>query len=236
MGRDRRDRTMEEWINDGDELLKKMGEKHKLYKKVSALLSDLNSNKDDAEKHEIIDALNLEKDKLGEAWLKWTKSIKQKAKDKKRHKFYISEKTYDDILSFIGLKNEDSKFKKHDKGGKKNETSDNKIFKILFDHISSFGVSDVKEMYTLIDELNKFGSASSERYSKDALTSESKGYKGETGKVIHAIIEELKRNKITNFEKLKKIRSTVNRELSEDNKQLLDENEKLKRRIRELEL
>ncbi|QVK24144.1 hypothetical protein KHX94_06020 [Shewanella dokdonensis] len=63
-----------------------------------------------------------------------------------------------------------------------------------------------------------------------------KGYQGETNKIIHAILEELKRNKINNFEKLKNIRSTVNKELKEVNEFLTSENDKLKSKIRKLEM
>lgn len=236
MGQKRKDRTMEEWMSHGNKLLTMMGSEHKLYREIDSLLSKLMSKNKDINKQALILSLNSHKYELDYLWRKWTQKIKQELKDANRTKFYIDKKIYNDILGFIGFGNINSKLEDNEKWGEKNKISDNKIFKTLFYHISSFGVGNVKEMYDLIDELNKFGSASSERYSKDALTSESKGYKGETGKIIYAIIEELKRNRITNFEKLKKIRSNVNRELNDTNKLLSDENEKLKRRIRELEL
>jgi hypothetical protein len=216
MGRKRQDRTMAEWLNHGGILLNMMGKKHKLYKTTDATLSKLTSEHDDDNKQEATDLLNSYKDLLGNNWLEWVKKITQKPKDRNRSKFHIKNDIYDGILSFIGLNKETKKIRK---------ISDKKVFTTLFQHFNSFGVNNTDEMYNLIDELNKFGSATPELHSKNAFTDKSKDYQGETNKIIHAILGELKINKINNFEELKDV-----------NELLSDENKKLKRRIRELEL
>lgn len=227
MGRDRKDRTTEEWATFGHHLLDMMGKKHKLYKEIAGLITKLTVPADDINKSAVTHTLNSHKEDLKDIWRKWTQKIKQTPKDKQRTKFYIKISTYENILKFIGLTQSDRKTK---------NTSDNRIFEILLTHLNSYGVNNTKEMYDLKEELKKYGSATSERYSKDELTSEDKGYQGETNKIIHAILEELKKNKISNFEKLRTIRSAINKDLKEENELLIKENNELKAKVRELEI
>ncbi|PZP30320.1 MAG: hypothetical protein DI594_15775 [Shewanella oneidensis] len=227
MGRDRQDRTTEEWATFGHHLLDMMGKKHKLHKEISGLITKLTVPADDINKDEVTHTLNSHKYELKSLWRKWTQKIKQTPKDKERTKFYIKNSTYEKILKYLGLTPDNRKTK---------NTSDNGIFEILLTHLDGYGISNTKEMYDLKDELKIYGSATSERYSKDDLTSENKGYQGETNKIIHAILEELKKNKISNFEKLRKIRSTINKDLKEENESLIKENNELKAKVRELEI
>jgi hypothetical protein len=227
MGKHRKDRTAEEWTIYGNDLLTMMGKKHKLYKEIDGLLIKLKDHKNSISKPTVLHALNSNKNELKDIWRKWTQKIKQTSKDAERTKFYIKDSTFENILKLIGITPEEKKIK---------EISDNKVFKILIENINSYGINNTKEMYDLMDELKRYDTATSERYSKDNLTDEKKGYQGETNKIIHAILGELKRNKINNFEKLKNIRSTVNKELKEVNEFLTSENDKLKSKIHELEI
>jgi hypothetical protein len=202
MGRKRQDRTIEEWTEHGGILLDIIGKKHKLYKTIKTTRSTLINESDETIKQELIKKLNSHKDNLGEHWLTWTKKIKQKPKDENRSKFYIEKNAYDGILRFIGLSKKTKKLK---------EISDNQVFKTLFEYLNAFEVNNVGEMHDLIDELNKFNSATSDRYSKDKL-SEIKVYHGITNNIIHAILSELKRNKISNFEKLISIKKDIKNE------------------------
>jgi hypothetical protein len=227
MGRKRQDRTKEEWSNHGIILLDMMSKKHKLFKKIDAALSKLQNDSDEINKQEITKSLNSHKDILGGIWLKWVKKISQKPKDENRTKFYIKNNTYNEILSFVGLDEETKKIRK---------ISDKKVFATLFQHFNSFGVNNTDEMYNLIDELNKFGSSTSELHSKDSLTDKNKGYQGKTNKIIHAILAELKRQRITNYEKLISLRSDTKRELRDSvYKSLSEENKVLKQKVRQLE-
>lgn len=227
MGRDRQDRTTEEWATFGHHLLDMMGKKHKLYNEIAGLITKLTAPADDINKSAVTHTLNSHKEDLKDIWRKWTQKIKQTPKDKQRTKFYIKNSTYEKILKYLGLTPDNKRTK---------NTSDNRIFETLLTHLDGYGISNTKEMDDLKDELEKYGSATSERYSKDDLTSEDKGYQGETNKIIHAILEELKKNKISNFEKLIKIRSTINKDLKEENESLIKENNELKAKVRELEM
>jgi hypothetical protein len=247
VGRKRKDRTINEWIDHGGILLDIIGKKHSLYKNIektiSTLINQLNEeikqklknqqreeNKqelinqiNEKVKQELTNELNFHKDNLGKHWLIWTKKIKQKSKDENRSKFYIKKNTYDKILRFIEL----------DKETKKQEaTSDNEIFNRIFKLLYSFGIHNESEMKLILDELERFNSATSERYSKDTLTGEDIGYQGQTSKIIHAILEELKSNKISSFEKLQSIKKHVRNEKIDE---LKSEIESLKNNIKRLE-
>ncbi|MGI2115411.1 hypothetical protein ACRN9G_17680 [Shewanella frigidimarina] len=228
MGQHRQNRAMSDWINNGESLLRKMRDEHKLYNEIKNLIFQLINNEDDTDREKITEELNSKKYELGEIWIKWVRSISQKTKDKERSNFYVNDKIYDEILNFIGLT-------RGNKKENKKENSDNKIFETLFIHIKGLGVNNTNEIYSLIEELSKFSSAANDRNSKDLLTNEKKHYQGITGQIIHAILKELKRNRITNFEKLKNIRATINKDLNDTNEMLSEENKKLNLRIRNLE-
>ncbi|MFB2734157.1 hypothetical protein [Shewanella mangrovisoli] len=89
MGRDRQDRTTEEWETFGHHLLEMMGKKHKLYKEIAGLITKLTFPEDDINKLEITHTLNSQKYELKDHWRKWTQKIKQIPKDAERTKFYI---------------------------------------------------------------------------------------------------------------------------------------------------
>ena len=247
MGRKRQDRTINEWIEHGKILLDIIGKKHSLYKNIEETLSTLinqlskeikqklknqpnEKNKQELTnqinekiKQELTNQLNFHKDNLGKHWLIWTKKIKQKSKDENRSKFYIEKNIYDKILRFVGLNKETKK---------QEEISDNEIFNRIFKLLYSFGIHNESEMKLILDEIERFNSATSERYSKDTLTGEDIGYQGQTSKIIHAILEELKSHKISSFEKLQSIKKHVRNEKIDE---LKSEIESLKNKIKRLE-
>lgn len=227
MGRKRKERTIEEWTVHGEDLLKIIGKKHKLYKNIEDTISKLISESKTDTKQELTNTLNSHKENLGKHWLAWTKKIKQKPKDENRTKFYIKNNTYNKILEFLELTKETKKQRK---------ISDNDVFNRIFKLLHSFGIHNESEMMSILDELDTFKSSTSERNSKDKLTNKDDGYQGQTSKIIHAILKELDEHKISSFEKLRKIRSTVNNKLKTDNESLIKENNELKAKIRELEI
>jgi len=275
MGRDRQDRTTEEWATFGHHLLDMMGKKHKLYNEIAGLIKKLTVPADDINKSAVTHTLNSHKEDLKDIWRKWTQKIKQTPKDKQRTKFYIKNSTYEGILKHIGLTPEDKKIKK---------ISDSKIFDILLMHLNGYGINNTKEMYDLIEKLEKYKLGTIETNSNQSLFEEekpkhsnyeakdltkainaiqkelepkedkseietlinikwiiydaikTKHYQGENNEIINSILEELKRNKITNLEELLNIRKIINEELSKKIETLTDENEKLNEEIFQLGL
>ncbi|MEE1980248.1 hypothetical protein [Shewanella xiamenensis] len=273
MGRGRQNRTREEWATFGHHLLDMLGKKHKLYNEIAGLITKLTAPADDINKVAVTHTLNSHKYELKDHWRKWTQKIKQTPKDKQRTKFYIKNSTYEGILKHIGLTPEDKKTK---------NISDSNIFDTLLIHLNGYGINNTKEMYDLIEKLEKYKPAKIETNSNKSLfeqenqkhsnyeeknltqaikdiheeleTNKSKSeiqtlinikwiiydaiktkhYQGENNEIINSILEELKRNKITNFEELLNIRKIINEELSEKIETLTDANEKLNEEIFQL--
>lgn len=223
MGRKRQDRTIEEWTVYGENLLNIIGKKHKLYKNIETTISKLIRESKNTTKQELTNTLNSHKGNLGNHWLTWTKKIKQKPKDENRSKFYIENSTYNKILGFIELNKETKK---------QRNISDNEVFNRIFKLLYSFGIHNESEMKSILNELDKFSSSTSERNSKDTLTDKDDGYQGQTSKIIHAILKELGDRKISSFEKLKSINKYVR---SEEVNKLKSEIESLKNKIEKLE-
>ncbi|QQK58788.1 hypothetical protein FJD32_004230 [Shewanella sp. LC6] len=147
MGRDRQDRTTEEWATFGHHLLDMIGKKHKLYKEIARLITKLTVQEDDINKAAVTHTLNNHKYELKDHWRKWTQKIKQTPKDAERTKFYIKKSTFENILNFICLSPE-IKLKKG--------ISDEAIFDTLFMHLNSYGIENTKEMYEIIENLKKY--------------------------------------------------------------------------------
>ncbi|MCU8004139.1 MULTISPECIES: hypothetical protein [Shewanella] len=223
MGRKRQDRTIEEWTFYGENLLNIIGKKHKSYKNIETTISKLISEPKNTTKQELTNTLNLHKDNLGKHWLAWTKKIKQKSKDENRSKFYIENNTYNKILRFIELTKETKK---------QRNISDNEVFNRIFKLLYSFGVHNESEMKSILNQLDKFNSSTSERNSKDKLTNKDDGYQGQTSKIIHAILKELDDRKISSFGKLQSIKKNVRNEKIDE---LKSEIESLKNKIKKLE-
>jgi hypothetical protein len=165
MGKQRKDRTTEEWAMFGHNLLEMMGKKHKLYKEIAGLITKLTVPADNINKLAVTHTLNSHKEDLKDIWRKWTQKIKQTPKDKERTKFYIKNSTYENILKHIGLTPEDKKVK---------NISDNEIFDILLIHLNSYGINNTKEMYDLIEKLEKYKPATIERNSSKNLFEQEK--------------------------------------------------------------
>lgn len=187
MGRDRQDRTTEEWATFGHHLLDMMGKKHKLYNEIAGLITKLTVPADDINKAAVTHTLNSHKEDLKDIWRKWTQKIKQTPKDKQRTKFYIKNSTYEGILKHIGLTPEDKKTK---------NISDNKIFDTLLMHLNSYGINNTKEMYDLIEKLEKYKPSTIEINSNQSLFEQEKpkysNYEGKNLKqATNAIQKEL---------------------------------------------
>jgi hypothetical protein len=223
MGIKKVDREISYWIEHGEMLSKKITN-NKIRKEINILLNKLITSTDNTERDDLTRLLNSHKNNLGETWSKWVKSVSQKEKDKSRSKFYVTNEVYTGILDFIGIKSIHI--------NNKNKKSDNDTFKSLLLYLSELGINDIYEMYDILDELNKFKGALSDRYSKDSLTGEKINTDGDNTKIIKSILSELKRNKIANFEKLKSIRSIVRNNtiesMANEKNDLLLEIEKLK--------
>lgn len=273
MGRNRQGRTTEEWATFGHHLLDMMGKKHKLYNEIAGLITKLTVPADDINKSAVTHTLNSHKEDLKDIWRKWTQKIKQTPKDKQRTKFYIKNSTYEGILKHIGLTPEDKKTK---------NISDNKIFDTLLMHLNGYGINNTKEMYDIIEKLEKYKPGKIETNSNQSLFKEekpkhsnyetknltkaiddiheeleskeekseieilinikwiiydaikTKHYQGKNNEIINSILEELKRNEITNFEELLDIRKVINKELNEKIETLTNENEELAEKIFQL--
>lgn len=222
MGRDRQDRTTEEWATFGHHLLDMMGKKHKLYKEISGLITKLTVPADDINKDAVTHTLNSHKYELKSLWRKWTQKIKQTPKDKERTKFYIKKSTFENILNFTCLSPE-LKLKKG--------ISDEAVFEILFTNLKNLGIKNTNDIIKLNNKLIKYAGATSDRFSKDNLTSEIKDDQDKNNIIIHAILNTLKGKGITTFEKLRNIKNIIkNKEISE----LERDNEILKSKIKAL--
>ncbi|WP_420789098.1 hypothetical protein ACOI2Q_18450 [Shewanella algae] len=236
MNKTRNNRDKNDWLIYGNLLLdlisgeksKSKGRNKKHHKQIKELLTHLNNTNGRVESVEkIVNQLNSLKYSLGDDWTYWVKMISKRKKDAERSRFYINDEVYNNLLIFMGENPRSDTAKK---------TSDNKLFRNLLQALSSLGVNSVSEMYDIIAELDKYKGALSERHSKDTLISDEKSSSGRTKLTISAIIEELKRQKISNFDKLKTLRTDLKREVRESSLiEITNENEQLKRRIAELE-
>ncbi|MXR67714.1 hypothetical protein GNT65_03385 [Shewanella sp. JBTF-M18] len=229
VGRSKKDRSLKDWLTHGRMLLNIVAKKKKSqepYRKIliairhlesktlpnikniettskieiQKAISNINTKEalSDIDTLETLNILNSYKNELGEDWVKWRKKFTQKDQDEKRTDFYIDDEIYDKILHFLNLSRNSKKEK---------NISDNEIFKRLFKALSTLGLHNITETENLLDELEKFSSATSNRHSTDSLFDEEKRYQGESSKIIHSILTELKKKKITNFEKLVNIRN-----------------------------
>uniref|UniRef100_E6XKC0 Uncharacterized protein n=1 Tax=Shewanella putrefaciens (strain 200) TaxID=399804 RepID=E6XKC0_SHEP2 len=165
MGQHRKDRTTEEWTAYGHLLLQIIGKRHKLYKEIEPLINKLNENKLNINECQITESLNSHKYELKDHWRKWTQKIKQIPKDAGRTKFYIKKSTFENILNFICLSPE-LKLKKG--------LSDEAVFDILLIHLNSYGINNTKEMYDLIEKLEKYKPDTIERNSSKDLFEQEK--------------------------------------------------------------
>ncbi|MCG9738341.1 hypothetical protein L1D32_09255 [Shewanella insulae] len=216
MAREREDRTLEDWSEHGVLLLKMIDNRNNRHKEISRLISILKSDANRHQKEEATTNLNQLKYELGKNWTDWVKKINQKKNDMKRSRFYLKDKTFNELLSFLGQT-------------KNNKKSDNEIFTALLSYISIFDLNSIDETYKITEELNRFSSATSERYSKSLLADKTLP-QGRTNRIIKSILDELKKNKITSFEDLMLLRKITNKDMNNEIKFLNNENKSLKER------
>lgn len=186
MGASRIDRTEDEWRNNGSKLLKRIKKQRKFHPTISKLLIKLETNNNDPE--QIVNELNAYKDKLGDDWIKWAKTITQHEKDKKRKKFYVSELVYNQVMAFS---------KKSD-----HEGNITKSLSQLFANINTLGVNSVGDVYDLMELIKKFEDVVIDENIKSPLLTPNTNYKPTLSLIIKSIITELNKCGINNFRSL----------------------------------
>lgn len=249
MGRKRRDATLVEWLDYGDNLLNKLSVRSNLYKEIKDLLADLNNLNSDPNNNKIeitatIKSLNstktkfkakdkiikgaIEKNAGKNDWSLWIARINQHKKDGKRKKLYIPKSCHEQIEQL-------SK-----KSGYQSPSSHLKRLSSIFYDI---GIQQTNELFDLYELLAPFEDALKPTPSTDLYT-EDREPEFSLLAIVKSITEELSRLGIKNYRDLssinKKRRDTdkyaesINSQLTEMQKQLEFKDELLKNKNSEL--
>lgn len=233
MGRKRKDKTANEWLEHGSNLLEHITTKRALHGKIKKLLIELESPQ--REQSSILTELNNTKNKLGDDWKLWVRRISQKSKDLKRTKFYIHQ---DSFQQYETLARRSGYIKK----GQVEEVHVTRCVNELPNLLSHAGMTNTKDIGDLVDLLTPFSDAL-QTDKKMTLTSKDDDLPFSVFHISKEIINQLSLFKIKNFNDLKQqaqkankhetIIETLNNDHDKEKKRLNDKIIELKGRLKE---
>ncbi len=223
MGRSRRDATLEEWLENGDNLLTKLSVRSLLYKNIKSLLAELYNLNSAPIKNEIEMMSTLDK-------LNKTKS-KFKAKDRIVKGEVVKEKVINgEVVKYKGKTEWSLWIDRINQKKKDAERNNFYVSKSAFDKVMAFtkgseydsnitksieqlfvclealGLNNISDLYLLMETVKPYNDALTTTTKNLTLREKEPDSTPSTLTVIQKIVEELKFNKINNYHSIARIR------------------------------
>jgi hypothetical protein len=189
MPQKRKDRTVSEWEDCGENLLIKLSPNRQLTRKLKALLKELKST---STPDETVTKLNTLKYPLGDDWRRLVQRMNQKPKDCKRSKFYVSEKTFNNVMAFT----KNSEY----------EDNSNRSIEQLFVALTSLGLTNISDVYELAASLDPFKDALKPKVEEQSLGTSETPHEYSIVIIAQRLAAELKINKIQDFRSIASIK------------------------------
>lgn len=216
MGRGRRDATLDEWLESGDNLLAKLSVRSQLFKDIKSLLAELHNLNSAPVKNKIEMKATLEKlnktkikfkakDKVvkGEVvkykgkteWSLWIDRINQKKKDAERNNFYVSKSAFDKVMAFTK--------------GSMYDDNITKSIEQLFVCLEVLGLNNISDLYDLGEALEPYNDAVTTKRKNLSLHDKEPNVTSSALTVTKKIVEELKANTIHDYHSISSIRKKI---------------------------
>lgn len=212
MGRLRKERSKQEWLDFGEQLVVSLkfnkygtvAPRLQLRKKIENLISELKKvcpSKNQRDIDRIVEELNSFRYELGDVWKVWVKSISQAPIDSQRTRSDLSPEAsaHFDVMMQLNTHKSATSFYNH-----------------LYKALQTLGISKINYLYDIHDFLTKYKDHSN-RHENTSLNSESEpAFNFELA--LDSIINLFKKRAINNFEDLRKTlynRAKENNELEQ---------------------
>lgn len=192
MARSRQDKNEQEWLEFGGYLIacleknqyKSVKRRGELKRKTAKLLKDLEEAVG-RDKGRLIEDLNALKNDYGDAWIAFTKKIRQQPIDQNRVRTDLSPKS-DQYFQSLMMHN--------------NEESIPKTYEHLYMALESLGIEKIDQLYDIREFLFKYQNHD-DRHPQESLHSESKD-DFDFGLALQSITTLLSKRKINSFHEL----------------------------------
>lgn len=196
MGKVRVDRTLNEWMEFGPNLLTKIESRKILHKQISQALTELgNAATSKKRRDELLIELNSTKNKLGNDWILWVRRLSQKKTDQNRKKFYVNESTFNDVMAF----SKDSEY----------EGNINRSIEHLFLAFTSLGLTNISNLYELNDVFAPFKDALKTKANEQTFATNDIDQTYSILTIMQKLTAELKANKIQDFNSIASIKRKI---------------------------